>query len=374
MTLRFGLAPRASRLFVAVFVALAAAGAALEAADRYQVEGVEVDVTAASAAAAREQAVREGERKAFRKLLDRLTRDADAVPTLDDAELTALIADFSVREEKASAVRYVATLDYRFDAVAVQELLQLYGIAYVDAVAAPVVIVPVLRTAGRSVLWDDPNPWRDAWYRQAAGSADVPLIVPDGDLEDIAAIGTEQAVDGDAAALVAIARRSGAEDALVTVAEVAPAAAGAPATAAVSSTRYTGGRPLDQYSVTVKGEPGEPVEAVLARAAAAVGARLQDRQPGETVVDSGRSGVVTAVIPVTGLPDWLSIRTRLERIPMIRDMDVVLLTRREVRLNLHYLGTIEQLADALRQTALELVQDGDMWIVRPAPAPAPRRT
>ncbi|MBK8907645.1 MAG: DUF2066 domain-containing protein [Rhodospirillales bacterium] len=378
MTLRSGLTRRAWHHFLTVLVAIAAANVAAPrvaaGADVYQVDGVAVDVTAASAATAREQAIRDGERKAFGRLLDRLTRDPGSVPPLDEAELTGLIADFSIRQEKTSAVRYVATLDFRFKADAVQELLQSHGVRYVEAFATPVVVVPVFKTAGRSILWDDPNPWRDVWYGRGADSAAAPIIVPDGDLEDIAAIGAEQAIDGDAAAIIAIARRAGTEDALVTVAEMSAATGGQPTTAMVKSTHYTSGRPLDTYTVTIDGQPGEPAETVLARAADAVSASLQEQRPGETVIDSGQSGVVTAVVPVTGLPDWLSVRTRLERIPMIQEMDVILLTRREVRLNLHFLGSIEQLAEALRASALDLVRDGDMWIVRPEPAPAPRRT
>ena len=67
-------------------------------------------------------------------------------------------------------------------------------------------VCPVYQAGGRSVLWEDPNPWRDAWaQRPRAGP--LHLIVPLGDAGDIAAIDADKARAGDADALAAIARQ-----------------------------------------------------------------------------------------------------------------------------------------------------------------------
>ena len=47
------------------------------------------------------------------------------------------------------------------------------------------------------VLWDDPNPWFDAWSTQRVPSGLVPLQLPRRDLADLSAITADQAVDGD---------------------------------------------------------------------------------------------------------------------------------------------------------------------------------
>ena len=107
---------------------LAGAGpaAAQSAARLYTVEGVPVDVTAGSAVAAREQAYAEGQRAAFRMLMEKLTPESvhgrlPAAPS--GAALDALVQGFEVRDERASGVRYIARMVVRFNPAEVQALL-----------------------------------------------------------------------------------------------------------------------------------------------------------------------------------------------------------------------------------------------------------
>ena len=84
----------------------------------YEVRDVAVDVTAETAARAREQALAAGEHMAFRQLLERLTlrEDHARLPELEQPEITEYVQDFSVADEKTSAVRYLARLNFRFKA------------------------------------------------------------------------------------------------------------------------------------------------------------------------------------------------------------------------------------------------------------------
>ncbi|HSV28367.1 MAG TPA: DUF2066 domain-containing protein, partial [Candidatus Omnitrophota bacterium] len=56
--------------------------------DAFSVRGVEVDVTAANVQAAKDQAIADGQRQAFRQLLERLTQPADhaRLPKADGVE------------------------------------------------------------------------------------------------------------------------------------------------------------------------------------------------------------------------------------------------------------------------------------------------
>jgi hypothetical protein len=95
------------------------------AAQSYTVSGVAVDVTAESAVAAREQALIQGQRKAFEQLVVELlgVGQAGAVRRPSDDELSAMVQDFEVENERASAVRYIGSLTFRFDAEAVDALI-----------------------------------------------------------------------------------------------------------------------------------------------------------------------------------------------------------------------------------------------------------
>src|SRR3546814_140056 len=194
---------------------------AQERGDMFTVSDVAVDVTAGTAAAAREQAFVDGQRKAFRILLDRLGADATRIDpeTLPESQMTQVLQGFQVDQESTSAGRYVATLTYQFRPEEVRRLLQGQGIAFTETRSKPVVVIPIYRSDAGTRLWDSPNPWLDAWLDFPGGERLVPLVVPFGDLQDIRDVRAENALSGDRAALQAIADRHGAGSAPVAGAE-----------------------------------------------------------------------------------------------------------------------------------------------------------
>ena len=116
-------------------------------AEIFDVHGIKVDVTAVSTAAARDQALAIGERVAFRELLERLTIRVDhpRLPNFSANEISAFIRDFEVAKEKASTVRYLATLNYSFKADDVRSLLIDQQIAFAETTSKPVLILPVYK-------------------------------------------------------------------------------------------------------------------------------------------------------------------------------------------------------------------------------------
>jgi len=105
--------------------ALMAGGDRARAANPYEVTGVPVDVTAADAATARDQAIVQGQRKAFTMLMEQLVGadKAAAIPTPSDAALGTMVQDFEVESERLSSVRYIGTMTFRFDADSVNALI-----------------------------------------------------------------------------------------------------------------------------------------------------------------------------------------------------------------------------------------------------------
>lgn len=96
---------------------LAAWCVAPAAAAPYVVSGVPVDVTAADAVTARDQAILEGQRKAFAMLMEQQLgpEKAATITTPSDERLSAMVEDFEVESERISGVRYVGVLTFRFD-------------------------------------------------------------------------------------------------------------------------------------------------------------------------------------------------------------------------------------------------------------------
>src|SRR5260370_39111716 len=187
---------------VAVFLAVqrppSGALAASTADDIFTVPDIAVDATANSALAAREAARIDGQRRAFGVLIERLTLAADRgrVPRLSDQQLTELVRDFEVANERSSAVRYLAAYTFRFRAGDVRRLLADAGVPFAETVSKPVVVLAVLRRCESAPMWDDPNPWRGAWADRQVAAGPVPFLLPLGDAADVPAIGAEPALAG----------------------------------------------------------------------------------------------------------------------------------------------------------------------------------
>jgi hypothetical protein len=336
-------------------------GAWAAQANSFAVRGIMVDVTAASTTAAKDKALVIGERAAFRELLERLTIRVDhpRLPDLSANGIAAFVTDFEVVEEKASSVRYLATLNYSFRADDVRRLLMDRQIAFAETMSKPILVLPVYQAAGSLLLWDDPNPWRKAWSDRPKKFSLVPAILPKGDLQDIAMIGPEQTVAGDDQRLSAIARRYGAGDTVVALA-IMKMDRGRP-DLEVYVTRY--GSVLQEQTVVKSFASGdrENLISLLTRASLELTSHIEDNWKRDNILQFGRQAVVAIKIRISSLKDWLDVRSRLEKVAVVRRSDLVILSLEEVRVNLQYIGEPEQLALALEQADLRITREGDGW-------------
>jgi hypothetical protein len=64
-----------------------------------------------------------------------------------------------------------------------------------------------------------------------------------------------------------------------------------------------------------------------------------------------------------GLGDWLQVRKLLGTVAVVRSVDMVLLSKTSVRVNLQYIGEVEQLSLALKQADLALLGNGEKWVL-----------
>jgi len=342
---------------------LVAAPAASAQEEMLEVSGVAVDVTAENAALAQERALLEGQRRALDMLLRRLAppEDVARLPPLADAEIGDMVQDFSVESEKASAVRYAGMLSFRFRAAPVRALLEGAGMRFA-ASAKPVLVLPVLAVGSSSLLWDEANAWRAAWVARRPGSELVPLVVPLGDLDDIGAVDAQQALAGDAARLQSLAARYGAGDALVTVAEVGAEAGSGETVLTVTTHRYG----LEGLKDTARDRlalGGETLDALYARAAEQVAAGVQEAWKRQNLVVAGPQRALVVLVPIGGHAEWIELRRRLTGMASLHRSELLALSRREALVNLVYVGDEAQLARALAERDLELVEGGGVWML-----------
>lgn len=349
-----------------------------QGADIFTVRDVAVDETAATAAEARQAALAVGQRRAFRRLMDRLVPEdqQDRIPEVDANALQYYVQDFSVNNERTSTVRYLADLTYRFNGDEVRSFLRNAGVGFAETRSKPVVVLPVFSAAGAEpTLWLADNPWRDVWALMPGDDGLVPLIVPIGDLEDLAAVDASRALAGARESLAAIAGRYGADDVLVTAASLSGDPQDGSAVLEVVTRRYHDGA----VSVTLRDKlvqvGGEPYDGFLKRAADRIDDAVQESWKQQYVLQFGNQRSILVHVPLTGLDDWLTVRKRLDGVAAIQQAGLTTLSRNEALLEISFVGDEQRLSRALAQRDLFLALRPDSnWELtladRPAPAPA----
>lgn len=360
---------RPGRAFAQGAAAPGAAPAVPRQIDIFVAESVPVDVTAGSVGEARERGLVQGRIAGYRKVIERLVarEDLSRVPQRSADQIIDMVREFSIANERSSAVRYLADLTVRLNPNAIRQLLRRANVPFTETLSRPLVVVPVMRAAGGATLWGGANPWHEAWLNTPAPDAGlVPLVVPLGDPQDAAALTAAQALGANPQAFAALAARYQAEGALVVAADL-----DGPGPVAVRLTEVRPDEPPVELSLTHAGAAGQAEADVLAGAVAAAAAAVADSWVRRNRVSFGVTQQLTALVPVGDLRDWLNIRARLGNVTLIDHVDVQAMTRDRVQITVHFAGAEEQLRLAMGQHNLSFTRQNGVWViegVRPAPA------
>ena len=335
---------------------------------------VKVDATADSAAAARELARIDGQRRALGLVVDRLSGSSDnpKLAKLDDKTITDMVESFEVASERMSAVRYIADYTFHFRSSKLRRLVRVAETPpaegggkptvsesskpTVSESSKPTVVLPVYKDSTRSALWDDPNPWREAWAQRSGDAGAVRVTVPLGDASDLAAIDAGRAESGRSDALAAIAQRNGGDDAIVALA-TARRQGDKLAGLDLSVKWYRSGRLSDTQANSVDALPGESEGDLLRRAADAVAAGIA----GGARKNPGQQAILAASVPISSLSDWVMVRDRLASAAAVRRVDLLSLSRQEAKIQIRYVGSAEQLKSSLAEVDLGLGGTDPMW-------------
>ncbi len=317
----------------------------------FAISGVAVDATEETVAEARELAIVQGRPIAFRRMLERLTLNGDhgRLPEFEPAAADEFIRGFRVDSEKTSAVRYLGQLTYVFDPEAVRTLLRNAGIRFAETVSRPVLVLPLFLDADTPRLWEDPNPWREVWSEHPGNTGLVPLVIPLGDLADIADLDAQAALDGDAERLAKIAARYGARETMVPEVRIK----NDQLQAVVRSYGLTGN------GVTVASHLSlmdAPVEEVMRRAVAAVVDQINEAWKQRNLLGFGQEERLVATVPFSSLGEWLEVSRRLGNVPPVRARRVLSMARGKRTVELQFIGDVRQLSLAMEQVDLVLEQ------------------
>ncbi len=344
-----------SPILVLLAVVAGEASAQVASGNSYTIGGVDVDVTGADAIQARQQGIREAQRKAVKLLIERMVAPEDRarVPPVDNARLEGMIRGVEFSSERSSANRYVGTLNVVFSAEPVNAWLREGGISVAETVARPALVIPLWKGKNGVEPLDDNNAWRDAWRGLDTSASAVPVTLVRGDQLDQNALSVEEAYVGDVSALSRLNERYHAPTIIVATLE-GDKSSGALTVGGVRYDTQTGAR-SELPSMTVADANQ------LADAAKKIHAKLDEDWRNIAVVRRDSQAGLDVVVPIRELSDWVQIRQRLGAIPAVKSVTVRSLESDRADLHLEYFGTEDQLQRTLAQAGLQLAKDADQW-------------
>lgn len=387
-------------------LSLCFAGAPSAQAQSYTIEGVEVDVSANNAIAARDKAFEQAQREAFKRLAAQFMGPSEMAgfQAPEASVISPMIRDYEVTKEKLSKTRYIGAYTFRFKENYVQSYFGKYrkpGIAAPfgnevtnaatasesDAPASPdmkknklslvnpnaaresYLILPFYQQGGQTALWSPYNAWMQAWRR-----ANMPpeLIVPVGDLSDVNDITDDQALTYDEAGVMRMLTRYNAREAVSLVA----APDGEFALAQTETSPVNGvlrvaifrvdrsGGAEQAAEVSIIANPGETRGRAFDRAVNLVQKTLggdwrnMSFDPAPQAEAIAPQSYINIRLPLTSLREWAAARRELDATPGVRDVSLKSLSPREARLAVAYDGGAEGLRAALAQKGMELSETG----------------
>ncbi|MGC2415586.1 MAG: hypothetical protein WA459_23180, partial [Stellaceae bacterium] len=168
-----------------------------------------------------------------------------------------------------------------------------------------------------------------------------------------------------------LAHRNGGDDSIVALA-TPRGPPDQPTGLDVTVRLYRADAPVASHAEKLTADPGESESALLRRAVTAIVADIAGGWKNEAAAPDDQAGSLTAILPITGLDDWVSARERLTSVPEIRKIALLSLSREEATIEIGYGGNIDQLKASLAQISLDLVHGDPLWrLARTGPARRP---
>jgi hypothetical protein len=350
-----------------------AAPAGAASAKVYTIANYPVDATAKDAVAAKEKAHAEGQQAALGALLKRLVpvtayNRIDALKWLRAADYVDGVA---VRSESNSSTRYIASLDFSFQADAIRNVLQREGVPFVEEQSPRMVLVPVMAEVGDKGTTYRPAGanWAQVWKGLDLDNTLTPLRIAmlQPSIHDDVIAAT---LNGDDSAERILSNEYKADFVLFAVAEVDSAGKQLDVTlAGIDPAGFV------SWRRSYRASDGDVAYAMELAAVVTQGV-LEGRWKVAKMEGAGQGGVtgggftsgggsdIHMAVAFTSLGEWNDLRGRLLDTPGIDDVRIGAVSSSSAEVSVRYPGGGASLASVLARQGLTLSDMGGQWTLR----------
>lgn len=362
-----------SRLLVVLTLGLAISEPALAANNRcnepiFGVAGVRIDQRAENASKARDMGIRNAAERAFAIVLDRLLPTAEgqaqfmASHDLDD------FSDFThIVEENNLEQRYIATLDFCFDAARLRQAMIAAGLQWSELQSPPILVVPVWKGPDGARAWYRDNKWLAGWWDAVASyNGLLSLRQLDRNLINERQFRGEDLADANPVKLAAAASLVKAEQIMVVMAAL----------------DYDGSKPVITITARLFDKNGQLLTDILYgdqmiltnldqdgldEMRRKIIAKMDSSWHMANLIDGAVADYLTVFMPVSSVKDWAKRLTALNEVAVIQSYDILSLDTKGGQVVLRLVGSREALGNALAAHKLELVDDDGRLLIKAKP-------
>lgn len=327
----------------------------------YTVGNYPVDAQAANAVAAKDKALADGQQAAFRSLLKRVVpvTDYDRLKRLSALRSSDFFEGVSVRSERNSSTRYIASLDFSFRADSVRAVLQQEGIPFVEEQAREVIVVPVVRnpqggvdTGAAARAWS--GIWKSLDLEHTLTPMDLQRLKPEIHPDTL-----KMLMEGRGGERV-LAAEYGKPYVVVAIAE--PDAATKRLNVTLVGIDAVGPINLGRSYKVFDGDTGYAMELAAVVGQGVFEGRWKALKTGAGGSGYGEQLVVEA--QYASLAEWRDMRQQLLELQGVNDLRIEAESARSAGLKLRFPGGGTALAAALRSRGLALQAGGAGWVLR----------
>ena len=362
-----------SRLLVVLALGLAISEPALAANNRcnepiFGVAGVRIDQRAENASKARDMGIRNAAERAFAIVLDRLLPTADGQAQFMAAHDLDDFSDFThIVEENNLEQRYIATLDFCFDAARLRQAMIAAGLQWSELQSPPILVVPVWKGPDGARAWYRDNKWLAGWWDAVASySGLLSLRQLDRNLINERQFRGEDLADANPVKLAAAASLVKAEQIMVVMAAL----------------DYDGSKPVITITARLFDKNGQLLTDILYgdqmiltnldqdgldEMRRKIIAKMDSSWHMANLIDGAVADYLTVFMPVSSVKDWAMRLTALNEVAVVQSYDILSLDTKGGQVVLRLVGSREALGNALAAHKLELVDDDGRLLIKAKP-------
>ena len=322
---------------------------------------ITIDKVASTAAEAQKAGVYAAAQTAFRQVLNRLLLSSADQDAFAAAHSYDAFTDFvHIIEEKNLEKRYIARLDFCFDAERMRTAMQNAGLQWAELQSPPILLLPVWKDPDGASAWLKNNSWITGWQDEVDHYQGlVSLRRLQHSLTHERRFRGADLLAGDPTKLAAAASIAEAEQVLVVAAKL----------------DYKGSKRLVDVEVRLFGKNGQPITTILNQTDILHGktdiklldtirqtilGRIEGSWHSANLINSSAAGYLLVDVPVTSVKQWSDRLAALRRVAVIKNVIIRTLDSDGGRVLLALVGSREALQNALASHDLALVETGNV--------------